>query len=144
MSPNHQKFNFLFLTKLQQIILTITVITVSNVGKKKAKTEEKFVTLREGDLAGLLLRMLGGDWIEVYCSDGLIRKVRIPRSKRYIRVRPNDIIIVRPWYGIDESRADMVNKLTPRDIKHLLKTEHADKIKKVLTEELKELYGIEE
>jgi len=132
------------LTELQQDILTIDINEVMILGKKKAKAEEKFVTLQEGDLVGLLLRMLGGDWIEVYCSDGLIRKVRIPRSKRSIRVRPNDIIIIRPWYGIDETRADMVNKLTSRDIKHLLKTEHADKIKKVLTEELKELYGIEE
>jgi len=116
------------------------------MGKKKKGigAEEKVVKLNEGDLLGLILRLLGGSWLEVYCSDEQIRKVRIPRSKRYIRVRVNDIIVIRPWYGIDESRADMITKLTPRDIKNMLQTEYADMLKKVLTEELKEYYGVEE
>lgn len=111
--------------------------------KKRRKHEEKEIKIEEGDLFGLILRMLGGSWIEVYCSDEQIRKVRIPRSKRYVRVKENDVIIIRPWYGIDESRADLKDKLMPRDIKALLQTEHAESIKKILTEELKELYGIE-
>lgn len=111
---------------------------------KKKKTEEKFVTLDEGDLVGLIIRMLGGDWIEVFCEDEVVRKVRIPKSKRSIRVGPNDLIVIRPWYGIDESRGDMITKLTPRDLRHLLRTERGEGIKKILTEEQKELYGIEE
>ncbi|MEX0568051.1 MAG: hypothetical protein Q6363_002695 [Candidatus Njordarchaeota archaeon] len=111
--------------------------------KRRKKQEEKEIKIEEGDLFGLILRMLGGSWIEVYCSDEQIRKVRIPRSKRYIRVRENDVIIIRPWYGIDESRADLKDKLMPRDIRSLLQTEHAESLKKILTEELKEIYGIE-
>ena len=106
--------------------------------------DEKVVKIEEGDLVGLILRLLGGSWLEVYCSDEQIRKVRIPRSKRYIRVRENDVIVIRPWYGIDETRADLKDKLFPRDIKNLLQTEHGEKIRKVLTEELKETYNIEE
>jgi len=117
---------------------------VSKLSKKRKKHEEKTITLEDGDLFGLILRMLGGSWIEVYCSDEKVRKVRIPRSKRRVRVKENDVIIVRPWYGIDENRADLKDKLTPRHIKNLLQTEHRDAILKVLTDELKELYGIEE
>jgi len=116
---------------------------VIRLGKKRGKHEEKAINLEDGDLFGLILRMLGGSWIEVYCSDETVRKVRIPRSKRRVRVRENDIIIIRPWYGIDESRADLKDKLTPRHIKNLLQTKHREAILKVLTDELKELYGIE-
>lgn len=111
---------------------------------KKKKAEEKITTLEEGDLVGLVLRMMGGDWIEVFCDDEVVRKVRIPKSKRSIRIKPNDLIVIRPWYGIDETRGDMITKLTPRDLKHLLKTERGENIKKILTEEQKEFYGIEE
>jgi len=112
--------------------------------KRRRKHEEKEVNIEDGDLFGLILRLLGGSWIEVYCSDNKVRKVRIPRSKRSVRVRENDIIIIRPWYGIDEDRADLKDKLTPRNIRNLLQTEHREAIIKILTDELKEIYGIEE
>ncbi len=111
--------------------------------KKKKKQVEKDIKIENGDLFGLVLRLLGGSWIEVYCSDDIVRKVRIPRSKRSVRVKDNDIIIIRPWYGIDESRADLKDKLSPRHIKNLLQTKHRDAIIKILTDELKEIYGIE-
>lgn len=111
--------------------------------KKKRKKEEKTVDIADGDLFGLVLRLLGGSWIEVYCSDDQVRKVRIPRSKRSVRVHENDIIVIRPWYGIDESRADLKDKLTPRNIRDLLQTKHREAILKILTDELKDLYGIE-
>jgi len=111
--------------------------------KKRKKAEEKTVRIDDGDLFGLVLRLLGGSWIEVYCSDDIVRKVRIPRSKRSVRVRENDIIVVRPWYGIDESRADLKDRLLPRHIRMLLQSEHKDSILKVMTDELKELYEVE-
>ncbi len=116
---------------------------MTRLPKKRKRGEDKLPEIQEGDLFGLILRLLGGSWIDVFCSDGVIRRVRIPRSKRSIRVRENDIIIVRPWYGIDENRADMKDKLSPRDVKMLLQSQHGDALRKILTDELKEIYGIE-
>ena len=131
----------LFIMHINEIIFIIG--SDFNSGESmspKRRGEEKVIKPEPGDLFGLILRRLGGSWLEVLCSDGVVRKVRIPRSKRSCKVYENDIILIRPWYGIDESKADLKDKLRPRDIKHLLQTEHSEELLKILPDELKEIY----
>lgn len=113
--------------------------------KKEEELEEliksKITLPNEGDLFGLVLRRLGGLWLEVSCSDEKIRKVRIPGKLRRVRIYEGDIILLRPWYGIQEdTRADVLYKYSKSEIKWLLKSKYADELKKVLTEEILEEY----
>lgn len=102
--------------------------------------KEKVVLPEEGDLFGLVIRRLGGSWLEVQCSDGIIRKVRIPGKMRRVRIFDGDIILVRPWYGIQEDRGDVKHKYSPGEIRLLLKTEYSSEIEKVAPPEVLEEY----
>jgi len=103
--------------------------------------ESKITLPSEGDLFGLVLRRLGGSWLEVSCSDGKIRKVRIPGKMKRTRIYEGDILLIRPWYGIQEdTRADVVYKYGKSEIKWLLRSKYADELKKMVPEEILEEY----
>jgi translation initiation factor 1A len=67
---------------------------------------------REGEVFAVVLRMLGGNHIEVQCQDGEKRMARIPgkiRRRKWVRV--GDLVIVMPWYGVDEkAKADLIER----------------------------------
>ncbi len=63
---------------------------------------------REGEFIGMILQRLGGNRMEVLCTDGKTRNCRVPgRFKRSMWLRPNDIILVKPWPD-DENKADII------------------------------------
>ena len=102
----------------------------------KAKT----VFPEEGDMFGVVIRRLGGMWLEVQCADGKIRKVRIPGKMKRIRIFDGDLILITPWYGITEEKADVKHKYFPNEIRVLLKTEYKDEIEKIMPPEILENY----
>ncbi|MGQ4892303.1 MAG: hypothetical protein ACP6IP_07415 [Candidatus Njordarchaeia archaeon] len=102
----------------------------------KAKT----VMPEEGDMFGFVIRRLGGMWLEVQCSDGKIRKVRIPGKMKRIRIFDGDLILITPWYGITEEKADVKHKYFPNEVRILLKTKHRETIEKLLPPEVLENY----
>ncbi|NHJ47306.1 MAG: translation initiation factor eIF-1A [Asgard group archaeon] len=65
---------------------------------------------REGEILGVVTRILGADRIEVRCMDGKTRVVRIPgKHRKRLWCRQNDTVTVMPWYGLQEdTRADLV------------------------------------
>lgn len=65
-------------------------------------------TPRKGEFVGIVVQRLGGNRMEVKCTDGKIRNCRVPgRFKRAFWIRPNDFVIVEPWEGDDE-KADII------------------------------------
>lgn len=103
--------------------------------------ESKVVTPDKGDLFGLVLRRLGGSWLEVSCSDGKIRRVLIPGKMRRTRIYEGDVILVRPWYGMQEdTRGDVLHKYSRSEVRWLLKSRYRDILEKIMPEDLLEEY----
>lgn len=96
---------------------------------------------QEGEMLGLVLERLGGLWLQVKCSDGKKRKVRIPGSKRRIRIYPGDVIIIKPWYGLQpDSRADAIWKYKKHRVRRLLDTQFEDKIRDLIPSQMEDDY----
>jgi|SRR3989338_6778484 len=86
---------------------------------------------REREFIGMILQRLGGNRMEVLCTDGKTRNCRVPgRYKRSMWLRPNDIVLVVPWSD-DDNKADVifhyhssaVNQLRKRGLLSNLKRE---------------------
>jgi len=104
-------------------------------------TESKVMVPSEGDLFGLVIRRLGGSWLEVSCSDGKIRKVLIPGKMRRVRIYDGDVILVRPWYGMQEdTRGDVIHKYSRSEVRWLLKSKYREVLEKILPEDILEEY----
>jgi len=63
---------------------------------------------REGEFIGLVVQRLGGNRMEVKCTDGKTRNARVPgRFKRKFWLRPGDYVLVKPW-EFDDNKADII------------------------------------
>ena len=70
---------------------------------------------------GVLTRILGGNHLEVMCEDEKLRIARIPgkfRRRRWLRA--GDLVIVEPWYGLDEDKkCDLIHRYHPNQVRTL-------------------------
>jgi len=58
---------------------------------------------RKGEVLGMINQRLGGNRMDVSCSDGKKRNCRVPgRFKRSMWLRPKDIVVIEPWKDDDE------------------------------------------
>lgn len=88
------------------------------------------VRLPKGDeTLGIVEQRVGGSRMTVRCFDGKTRLCRIPgRLKKFLWVRENDIIIVKPWeFGGDE-KGDVIFKYRPNQVEFLRKKGHLDSL----------------
>ena len=92
----------------------------------------------EGELFGVIIKILGGNHLEVMASDGLRRIVRIPgKMNRRKWVRSGDLILLEPWYGMDEEKkADLKYVYQRNEYRGLFK------MRKDITDQLETL-GVE-
>ena len=73
----------------------------------------------EGELFGIVMRLLGNDRAVVKCMDGITRTGRIPgRMRKRIWIRQDDIVIVAPW-DFQDAKADIVWRYTPGQVRFL-------------------------
>jgi translation initiation factor 1A len=91
-------------------------IGVYCLGKKKVLSEGSIGELvypGQGEVLGVVIKLLGFDRILVKCQDGAERLCRIRgKMKRRVWIRDGDIVIVAPWEFQTDTRGDVVWRYT--------------------------------
>ena len=86
------------------------------MGKKKVLSEGAISEMTypgQGEVLGVVVKLLGFDRILVKCQDGAERLCRIRgKMKRRVWIRENDIVIVAPWEFQTDKRGDVVWRYT--------------------------------
>ena len=86
------------------------------MGKKKVLSEgnlNEMVYPLQGEMLGVVTKLLGFDRIMVKCQDGKERLCRIRgKMKRRVWIRDGDIVIVSPWDFQSDTRGDVVWRYT--------------------------------
>lgn len=79
---------------------------------------------RKGEMIGIIEQRLGGNKMMVNCLDGKSRNCRVPgRLKRKLWLRPNDVVIIKPW-DLHHERGDVIFKYRMNQIEWLKKNGH--------------------
>ena len=94
--------------------------------KKKTKPSEYFtkkVKLPTKDEQFAVVReMSGGSRLLAMCEDNQMRMVRIGgKFKKRMWVRVDDLILIKPWTGQSDSRADLVYRYLPNERNWILR-----------------------
>lgn len=86
------------------------------MGKKKVLTEQALNEMTypaQGEVLGVVTKLLGFDRIMVKCQDGNERLCRIRgKMKRRVWIREGDVVIVSPWDFQSDKRGDVVWRYT--------------------------------
>ncbi|MDI3474542.1 MAG: translation initiation factor [Thermococcaceae archaeon] len=77
---------------------------------------------KPGQLFGVIEQALGSGWMDVRCSDGKVRRCRIPgKLRRRMWMRVGDVVIVQPWEVQSDERGDIVYRYTRTQVDWLLR-----------------------
>lgn len=75
---------------------------------------------RQGEIFGVVKELLGGSRLRVECADGKERLCRIPgRIRMKIWMRPDDIVLVKPWSVESDEKGDIVYRYTRPQVEAL-------------------------
>ncbi|MFW9996080.1 MAG: hypothetical protein ACFFD4_28830 [Candidatus Odinarchaeota archaeon] len=75
---------------------------------------------QEGEVLGFVVSSLGDRRMEVFCSDKEMRTARIPgKFKRGYRIKPGDVVVVEPWYGLKGNRGDISHRYRQNELRGL-------------------------
>ncbi|MEK6928601.1 MAG: translation initiation factor IF-1A [Nanoarchaeota archaeon] len=76
---------------------------------------------KKDEIIGVIIQRYGGNRMEVCSTDGKRRNCRVPgKYKRELWLRPNDIVLIKPWKDDDE-KADIIFKYNPSAVSQLRK-----------------------
>lgn len=76
---------------------------------------------REGQRVGTVIQRLGGNRMDILCSDGKTRNCRVPgRFKRSLWLRINDVVMIELWEH-DSEKGDVIYKYSSSEINQLRK-----------------------
>jgi translation initiation factor 1A len=93
------------------------------LGKKKVLSEgelSEMVYPAQGDVLGVVVKLLGFDRIMVKCQDGHERLCRIRgKMKRRVWIREGDVVLVSPWDFQSDKRGDVVWRYTHAQAENL-------------------------
>ncbi len=93
------------------------------MGKKKVLSEgaiSEMVYPSQGEVLGVVTKLLGFDRIMVKCQDGAERLCRIRgKMKRRVWIREGDIVIVSPWDFQTDTRGDVTWRYTHSQAENL-------------------------
>ncbi|WP_300607938.1 translation initiation factor eIF-1A [Methanohalophilus sp.] len=82
----------------------------------KVRTPNK----RKNEIIATVTALYGGKRVNLRCMDGVTRMGRIPGSKRRMRIREGDVVLIVPW-EIQDSKADIIWKYRPPEVTWLQK-----------------------
>ena len=78
------------------------------------------------ELIGIVEQRHGGNKMKINCLDGKDRVGRVPgRLKRYLWLRPNDVVIIEPW-ELDDTKGDVLLKYNPGQVRWLRANNHLE------------------
>lgn len=81
---------------------------------------------KKGEVLGIIDQRSGGNKMKVNCLDGKERVGRVPgRLKRYLWLRPGDVIIISPW-ELDNTKGDILLKYKPNQVAWLKANGHLE------------------
>ncbi len=85
-------------------------------------SESTRVKMPKGEqFIGIVEKRLGGSRMNIRSIDGRDIMARVPgRVKKYLWIREGDIVLLEPW-ELDKSKADLIYKYKPNEIKQLEK-----------------------
>ena len=93
------------------------------MGKKKVLSEGEINELlypSQGEVLGVVVKLLGFDRILVKCQDSKERLCRIRgKMKRRVWIREGDIVIVSPWDFQSDKRGDVTWRYTHAQAENL-------------------------
>ncbi len=93
------------------------------MGKKKVLSEgelSEMVYPSQGEVLGVVTKLLGFDRIMVKCQDGKERLCRIRgKMKRRVWIREGDVVLVSPWDFQTDSRGDVTWRYTHAQAENL-------------------------
>lgn len=76
---------------------------------------------RQNQFVGTVVQRLGGNRMDIACSDGKTRNCRVPgRFKRSMWLRINDVVLIQLWEH-DPEKGDIIYKYNPSEINQLRK-----------------------
>lgn len=74
----------------------------------------------EGEVLGVISKLLGYDRLEVKCADGHVRVARIPgRFKKKLWFREGDVVLVAPWDFQPKNKADVIWRYDREEVREL-------------------------
>jgi len=77
---------------------------------------------KDNQVFGIVEQALGSGWMDVRCSDGKIRRCRIPgKLRRRMWIRVGDVVIIQPWEVQSDERGDIVYRYTKTQVDWLLR-----------------------
>lgn len=76
---------------------------------------------KNNEIIGIVEKRLGGSRMNVRTAKGDDILARVPgRAKKFLWIREGDIVLLQPW-ELDETRADLIYKFKPNEVKVLEK-----------------------
>lgn len=76
---------------------------------------------RQGQMVGTVTQRLGGNRMDILCSDGKTRNCRVPgRYKRSLWLRINDVVMIELWEH-DSDKGDVIYKYNSSEVNQLRK-----------------------
>ncbi len=97
--------------------------------------EGKLRVPAEGELFAVVLRILGGNRLEVQCEDGKKRTARIPgRLRRRVWVRVGDLVLVEIWADTTkDDNCELVHRYRHTEINQLKRKGYLKNIEQFLS-----------
>lgn len=89
--------------------------------RRERKGELPLPDEKEGTMLCVVLRNLGGGFLEALCTDGETYKAWIPgRMRRRVWIREGDVILFLPW-GTNDMKGEVVYRYLRGEVEELIK-----------------------